>query len=419
MDQRASYLLQILETIGAPLMEAIVDAAPAQSSDAQADAQAMAGLLGKTVEASIELGNIMDINPAEAQDDTLRVALAGLAGPLIAGQYARRGAVPESADIKKITGALQAVLTFSDNFTPTPETVERLKNLDAQGQSVDAYQTNIQYMQAFIPVTEAIAAFPFGQAETKLIMDVSDKIVKKSVELRETMMPNIGDEAAQKRVELGLVKGMASLYAACHRAETQKAMQQPQGDAPQALSIDPVWDAFNTRLAMLEALAAKMAPGDAPPAAMPSTPPATPATPVTTQTAEAPPPSIPATETPPAQPPPATPATPPPAAPPAGANPMAMFAKKPSGDTSGPAAETPPAAPPPTTPPATPNAAPPPVQTAPPAQPPQQPPATPEQPPAAPPTESQSDESGDGDGNSGQTGGQSGNPMSFFKKGED
>lgn len=308
-DKKADYLLRILETIGAPLMTAITDAAPRGQDNPQNEAQTMAALLGKTVEASIELGQMMQIDPAQAQDDTLRVALAGLAGPLVAGEYAHRKRVPESPEIKKITNALQAVLTFSDNFTPTAQTVERLQNLEAKGQASDTYQTQIQYMQAFIPVVEAIAQFPFGQAEAKLIMDVSDRIIKKSIELREALLPNVDDEGVQKLVELGFVRALGQLYCACHKAETEKATGMDQ-DAPNSVSIDTVWKAFDIRTAMLEALAAKMVPAGAKsqstaasgggPSTTPTPPPtAPPVAPPSTETPQAPP------AAPPVQPPPA------------------------------------------------------------------------------------------------------------------
>ena len=402
MDQRANYLLQILETIGSPLMSAITaGASPDTPDNPQKDAQAMATLLGKTVETSIELGNIMDINPAEAQDDTLRVALAGLAGPLVAAQYTKRGQIPESADLKRMTGALQAVLTFSDNFAPTPETIERLKNLKANGQPVDGYQTQIQYMQALMPAVEAIAAFPFGQAEAKLIMDVSDRLVKKSVELREALLPGVSDEAVQKRTELGLLYVLGSLYSACHKIETQKAMGMSEDQRAGGLSMDPVWNGFDLRCAMLEALATSMVPGGNAAAGGGSK-------------APEPPPVQP--QTPPAEPPPAQeqpPATPPAdqaqSQPPAGQNPMSMFAKPKDGN----AGETPPPVQPPTVPPPAP-----PAQEQPPAtpepetppEPPAQPPTPPAEPPAAPPQQQEGQPPQDSQDQGG------GNPMSFFKK---
>ena len=414
MDQRTTYLLQILESIGAPLMHAVT--AQNAGNDTQ-DAQTLASLLGKTVEASIELGNIMDINPAEAQDDTLRVALAGLAGPLVAGQYQKRSKVPESTDLKKITGSLQAVLTFSDNFTPTPETVERLKSLEASGQAVDGYQSQIQYMQALIPVVEAIAAFPFGQPETKLIMDVSDRLVKRAVEIREALLPNVGDEAVQKITELAILRGLALLYSACHKNETQNAQAMGEAARNEGLSMDPVWKAFATRTAMLEALASRMVPkgqdavssgtsGGGPAPVTPPEPP--PAQPVTQETP-------PAVAEPPAAPPPQPPVEPPAqqqpppqetsqnTSPPAGGNnPMAMFAKpKPEGEDGDQGGQTPP--PVPSAPPEPPAAQPPaqePPATPPP---PQQPPSEPPPPPPAEQQNQSEDET-------------KGSPMSFFKK---
>ncbi|MCB1721734.1 MAG: hypothetical protein KDI11_08270 [Alphaproteobacteria bacterium] len=389
MDQNAAYLLQMLETLGAPLMSAIVSAQPSdQSTTLQSEAQSIAALLGKTVEASIDLGQIMDINPAEAQDDTLRVALAGLAGPLVAGQYVRRGQVPETADLKKITNALQAVLSFSDNFTPTPETIGRLKNLQASGQIVDSYQTQIQYMQAFIPVIDAVAAFPFGQPEAKLIMDVSARLVKKAVELRETLLPGIEDEAVQKRTELGLLSALATLYSTCHKAETNKVLNTDDTSREGGLSIEPVWTAFETRAAMLEALAARIAPSSAKQGGSFSS-------------------KTPAVSAPPSAPPPEQAVVQPPQAPvqqapveaqaqshPPGQNPMSMFSK-PKTDTAAPSE-------PPQAPPASGERPPAPAASPPP----------PEQPPqAASPTTPPSDQSGENSGSS---------PMSFFtKKGDE
>ncbi|HOO82391.1 MAG TPA: hypothetical protein PK513_07810 [Alphaproteobacteria bacterium] len=412
MDQNAAYLLQMLETLGAPLMSAIVSAQPLdQSTTLQSEAQSIAALLGKTVETSIDLGQIMDINPAEAQDDTLRVALAGLAGPLVAGQYVRRGQVPETADLKKITNALQAVLSFSDNFTPTAETIGRLKNLQASGQIVDSYQTQIQYMQAFIPVIDAIAAFPFGQPEAKLIMDVSARLVKKAVDLRETLLPGIDDEAVQKRTELGLLNAVATLYSNCHKAETDKVLNTEDTSREGGLSIEPVWTAFETRAAMLEALAARIAPGGvkksddssskAPVSVLPTIAPQEPVSPPPAETQQPQEPVIPKT------PVAAAPSIQPPAeiqaqGNPPGQNPMAMFAKS---KTDAAAPSEPPQAPPIQSPPQVPPASgeKPPVPAA--------PPPPPEQPsPAAPPV-LPSDQSGENSGSG---------PMSFFtKKGEE
>lgn len=394
MDQRARYLLQILDKIGSPLM-GVVAQSGAPDEDA---AKTVAALLGKTVQASIDLGTVMDVNPAEAQDDSLRVALAGLAGPLVAQQYKKKGAIPDDADLKKITAPLQTVLTFSENFSPDAVNTQRLLDLQAKGQIVDGHQAAIQYIGAFIPVVEAIATFSFGQAEQKLVMDVTNRLVQRAAEMREALLPNL-DAEDQKRAELGLLDTLARLYSACHLHETDKVMKMGEKARESGFSTDPVWASFDSRTAMLEALARNLAPvtAAASPAqsAAPPSPPPAPATPP-----EATPPPV--QTTPPPAEPPAAPETPPPAAPPSGANPMSMFAKKPADGA-------PPVQPPETA--ATPVEPP-----SPPPIPPAAPPVAPETPPAAEPPAAPPEEKGESEGDKGGDSG--GSPMSFFKKGD-
>jgi hypothetical protein len=447
MNERAEYFLQTIERIGAPLMAAITETSKVSGAKgAAADAQAMAMMLSKVVQASIDLGQAMDVNPVEVGDDSLRVALAGLASPLVAGQMRKKGEVPEDAEVARIVSALQAVLTFSDNFTPNTDNAQRLKDIEARGQSVDAHQASVQYVQAFVPVVQAISDFSFGQVPQKLIVDVSERLVKRAAEMRETLVPAAeGDE--QKRIELGFLGGLTHIYAACHAAETRKAsgMGEEGGAGP---SLDSVWAAFDTQAAMLELLSASFVPGGnkaaagvvssgggVAPVAQASAPPVV-------QAPEAP------QAPPPVQPPVAPPVTPPPVTPPPadaaaqGASPLSSFVKKPVAEV---AAAPPPVAPPPVA--ASPaetvqNAplaggnpmsmfakpkadgapadavAPPPVAQAPVAPPPVQPPAEapPVAPPAAPPTAPPAE--GQASGESGEGAQSGGGPMSFFKKEE-
>lgn len=444
MNQRAQYLIQILDKIGAPLLSAV------DSRDDADTAQIVASLLGKVVETSISMNNALDLNANDAQDDSLRVALAALSGSLVADQYKQKGKLPEAADLARIQSALSAVLTFADNFTLSPDHVKRLSALKANGGAVDAHQINLQYVDALIPVVNAVGAFPFGQPEQKLIMDVSDRLVKRTAEMRETLLPGLsGDD--EKLAELAILRATASVYAACHETETQR-LTSTDAEAPEVLSIEPVWKAFESRTAMLESVAKNIMPQGAVTQAAPSAP----IPPIVPPIADAAPeePSAP----PPMPPMPAseTPQAPPPAAAPAAEAPQeqqkpAIFGGAPSAPPANEQApDAPPAAPPPTVtpPPAEPqetqaaqsggnpmgffskpkegadNAAPPPPPVAPPAQPEpppaevppaqQPPPVTPPptSPPAPPPAEESTGESSDDEEKGG------GSPMSFFTKKE-
>lgn len=352
MSSRAEYLIQILEKLGSPLMAAIIGQ-PAQTKSADdaalVDAQKIASLLAKSVQAGIDMGNAADMGRAGLQDDSLRVALTALAAPLVAEQFRRSGRVPGDADIKRIVTALQAVMSFSENFTPSPENIERLKTLAAEGRAPDGHQVDIQYIHAFVPVINALGAFSFGQAEQKLIVDVASRLTARASEMGNSLLGAV-PEPERKLCELVLLRALAPLYAASHQAETarltalsdEQRMAQASGGSS---SLDAVWRGFETRAQMLEMLAKSLLPGSVAAAgkAGDSKAPAAPAV------LQSPAPAQPA----PVQ---STPVQPPPAQSPAHTgNPMAMFAKPKD------AAEppVPPMAPPPVAPPSSPPSSPP------------------------------------------------------------
>ncbi|MFK7839000.1 MAG: hypothetical protein AB8B83_01605 [Bdellovibrionales bacterium] len=352
MNQRAHYLIEILDKIGTPLLKAAE-----QSNNGADTATTVASLLGKVVETSISMNQTLDLTPTDAQDDSLRVALAALAGSLVADQYKQKGKVPEAADLSRIQSAMSAVLTFGDNFALSDAHIQRLQTLKANGGVVDAHQISIQYVDALIPVINAVGAFPFGQPEQKLIMDVSDRLVKRTAEMRETLLPGLsGDD--EKLAELAILRASAEIYAACHEAETAKLMSV-DGDAPAAHSIDPVWIAFEMRTAILESVVKNLMPNS--PAVPASASSAAPVTAAVATAPAAPPPAASVSGAPeaPAAAPVAQEApspTQPPAPPDAGAKP-AIFQSKP--------AETPPAQDAQIQPPVTPQVQPPPASVPP------------------------------------------------------
>ncbi len=276
MDQHSEYLIQLLEKIGVPLMVAITEVSDsgeepsAESPDELAgqDAQKIAELLARAVQVSIDIGKNMDLAAAVDQGESVRVALAALSGPMVAGYYKQNRRIPADQDLKRIVTALQAVMTFSENFVPSPENTQRLEQIKAQGVPVDAMQVNIQYIQAFLPAVNAIGVFPFGRPEKKLMQDVSDRLVKEATRLRESVFGTSLPSDDQKFTELALLRSLACIYAECHRAETSRLMamdevartKQAESEGG-ALSLEPVWTAFDLRASMLEALGLGLGPG--------------------------------------------------------------------------------------------------------------------------------------------------------------
>lgn len=427
MDSRSQYILQIIEKIGGPLIIALSRGRRGASEsqtlnpdlEAREDAQAIAQLLARCVQMSIEIGRVMELDmTAPDQADRQRLALMVTAGPLIAGQFRSDGRVPGDTEQKKMMTGLEAVLAFSQNFSATQDNANAL----AESGPLQATSAMVQSLRPFTSVVNAVGTFPFGQPEKKLIQEIAAKITARAEDMAKNLVPDAS--AADKMV---ITATLAEIYANCHAEEMRRMLAKPQDDGSAQEGLENVWARFNIRAGMLEALAESMAPaktGSAaqsggetpapPPLAAPaapaeSAPPASPSTPAIFQSPQA-------AAAPPAAPPTAPPAEPPaapPAAPPGGFNPMSMFAaKKPDGEDASAPAEpaAPPSPPPPAEPPPTTQA---PPAAPPPETPPQAPPQAPETPPA-PPAEDGKD--GDNGGSGDQGGSPPGNPMSFFKK---
>ena len=304
MTRQSDYLLQILENIGTPLMLAILQARAAagfrpagEEADLQQDAQRMAELLAKTVQTGMDIGDALEL-AAAGQSDSLRVALTALGSRFIGAHYGAAAKMPSDSDLKKIAAAMQAVAAFAGNFKLDDETIQRLKALRATQTPQDAAQVQIQYIEALLPVVSAVNAFPFGQAEQKLIVDISSRLIAQAKALRQSLF---ADAAADdhKRCELALLSLLAQIYAACHEAETKHVMSIKADERP-ALTLNPVWNSFEARVAMMEALALHIAGKDKGAGGSQSPAPAK------------------------------APAAPPP---PAGGNPMSLFAKKPAAES--------------------------------------------------------------------------------------
>lgn len=430
MNQKTDYYLQTLTSIGMPLMRGVLQ----HSADKNAAdvAQAVAGLLTKSVQAGIALGPLVDLDQQGEKADGVRVALAGLVSVMLGQYYQDNGAAPSDADLNHMAEGLKAVIGFAENFQPSEESVLRLQAIDDTQMQVDIPQSHIQYLRGFVDVVQAVHGFSFGVPASQLAGQVAQRLAQKASALRSDHYGDQGSTESQKAQERSFIAVLASVYAGCHRAVVQNLEQAgPEQSAP---SIDQVWSLFEEQFQILEVLMSTLAgvenisgsasnggvspsaessvpaaPEAVPPAQVP-VPPLPPGQPLegasslspaqggvpqkpaifAAKKPEAPPEQAPAAASPisPVTPPPA-PAQDPSSAP---ANPMGFFAKKPDEDSSvsSASADASPVTPSPLTPPAAPIVPPPEQENSAGAQ-------GGDKPPAAP----------------------GGNPMSFFTKKDD
>lgn len=322
MDQRAAYLIQILEKMASPLVAAISEKnvrrmmmpdGGANDASLKNEAQQLASLVSSTTQMSIALSEFLDIQGLGERADPVRVALTAVASPLVANFYRLTGRYPSDQEIERLKSAMSTVVTFADNFSAAGEQNARLSTLDDDFKPMDPDQQLVQYMFVLLPVVNSVLAYPFGQNEKKLLQEVCDRLIRSVRAVRLRLFADMPDVMAAK-AEIALLRGAALIYSQCHFAEMAKLMaaedQQDRSAAPP--SMDDLWAAVDERLAMLDVLADALVPGRASRTGSAS------AGAIRPTPAQAPPPA----QQPPAAPPPAAAAS-------AGtANPMSFFAKK-------------------------------------------------------------------------------------------
>ncbi len=269
MSQRSDFQVQILEKLGAPLLIAAADVVARQKKDGQniekQEAERVAELLNKAVQASVNLAGSMDLKDSGAQADSVRLALAAVTGQLVAGQYKLTGKMPNDKDIGRLVKALEAVLTFSDNFVPATDNTVRLENIEPGAILSDENQINIQLVNALVPVVNIIASFPFGHPENKLVQEVASKLIAQAATIQKSLLSN-ADGIRAKQAELNILKALAALYVECHQEEINKLMAMDEQARAKAMEVtggvlpmDPVWQAFEIRAGMIEVIGKSIA----------------------------------------------------------------------------------------------------------------------------------------------------------------
>lgn len=252
MAQNSEFTIQLLEKIGAPLAAAI-ESVPLKGEDTESEAaKIMAQMLGMAVQISISLNAALNITEDEVQADSTRLALASLAAPLIGAFYRQNERVPDDQDIKRMVKSQEAVLAFAENFTPAKKGASRLSLIGGDTPLFDETQASLVVLQALTPVISAIAEFPFGQSEIKLLQEVTAKIQTSAADIAKV------SGATDKLSELLVLKALAQIYADCHRAETAR-LSTASDDSRTELSLDPIWDAYDIKVAMIEAIAGNTA----------------------------------------------------------------------------------------------------------------------------------------------------------------
>ncbi|MFA5593024.1 MAG: hypothetical protein WC989_06905 [Micavibrio sp.] len=248
MDTRTDFLLQLLQKLGAPLMVAVNAHAPA-GDDAQT-ASAMAGLLSESVQIGLGLTQALNLKTGEGDPDAVRVAMATVAGNIVAENYKQTGRVPGEADRARIQKAIESVIVFADNFAPAAEHAKRLKTLDNTPPFFDPVQANIYTIHALLPVIAAAGDFSFGQEAPKLLQETAQRLGARAREIQGRI--GAGPDILGELVTL---EALSRLFAGAYGRQVARLQSGGEG----AGSLENVWKDFDAQAGMVEILLSSMA----------------------------------------------------------------------------------------------------------------------------------------------------------------
>lgn len=261
MNQRQLFSARIIEKLGAPLVAAVNERTAYDSNEEQAapqkSAETVAALVNKCIQLSIALAGSIDLRDNDGESDSVRLALACVAAPIVAGHYRATGKVPGENDIKRMIAGIESVLTFSDNFAPEEVNTKRIENINPADIIVDENQANVQYIHALTPAVNAISAFSFGQPEKQMAQDIASKLTDKAQTMSALMIP---EAPGDKRAQLSVLSALSSLYAIAHTQEVAKLQSMSEKERTEAASsgsegpTQALWRRFEEQAEMLRVI---------------------------------------------------------------------------------------------------------------------------------------------------------------------
>jgi hypothetical protein len=159
-------------------------------------------------------------------------------------------------------------MTFADGFSPAADTTLRLENTEAGSDHADDVQVQVQMLNAFAPVLQAVAQYTFGRPDHKLVQEVGARIIQYAEDACAEIFGSALPAREKARVTLVLLRLMAGIYAAAHMGEMARLMSLPEADRNRVLggvggvSMDPIWATVDRQVEMMHVLARSLLPAE-------------------------------------------------------------------------------------------------------------------------------------------------------------
>ncbi len=262
MSEKTDFILKIIEDLAMPLilsadrveLEKLDDKKEPPNDLDERIAKSAATLLSGAVKFGMDLDKSLEFSKNETESENLRLTLTTASARLMADRYERTGKIPADKDFEKIKTSIQSVIGFSDHFTsgPLPE--------EARVQA--------EYMDAFAPVIDVVAEYSFGRSGNKILPEIASRLMDMTHQLSGIKFGEDKTSRAAVSYELGILRTVARIYAAAHKMEKDRIMAMSDDEREKMVAgnggeipLQPVWDAFQMRLALMDVLTEALFPG--------------------------------------------------------------------------------------------------------------------------------------------------------------
>lgn len=254
--EHSTFLSSIMHEVGLPLICAIIKYG--SDHDEEAIAAEMERLLTQTVQSNDYIKDTLDISDVAIQNSELHLILTSLSSKIIAAHYERAKTPPTDQDLKRIMGAINALLAFSEDYAPMISLTDAYPENKQKPSVSPRHTTDLTYISVFLPLINAVARFSFGLNETRMIQNVSERLNERTAQIRSNLLGDTLNDTNRKSAELSILETLVNLYASCHLQEIDRitALSSAAPDTQDsAQQVENIWALFEHRVSLLFGLA--------------------------------------------------------------------------------------------------------------------------------------------------------------------
>ncbi len=231
----------VLHGVALPLVSAVVNGSHGRDEDKAIDD--VSELLTRASEAVKQIDEESALSESPLIDLNDRMDLLAACCNILANDYMQNDALPSELDLKRHVSSLNALLA----------TRSSTKTNDQESQS----GLRFSYLEGYAPLIKAVNGFSFGQAESKMIQQVSQYIEDAARAITQNVYGDKATPFAQHHIRSALI----ALYAACHTKEVSRIMalgdHQRDNESNDA-QLKMIWTDFELHKQMIAVIAETM-----------------------------------------------------------------------------------------------------------------------------------------------------------------